>query len=135
MSEKEQVRDMLKQKVWAVIGASDDEQKYGHKIFKLLKKAGYKVYPVNPGLKTLLGDTCYPSLTSLPEKPDAVNFVVPPKIGEPIVAECAKLGIKNVWFQPGANGDRVVNAAQKAELNVIYQSCILVAVNNQNQSL
>ncbi len=132
MDTAEQIRGMLGQKVWAVVGATDNPDKFGYKIFKLLKQAGYRVFPVNPGLKTVLGETCYPSVTALPVKPDAVNFVVPPKVGEPIVGECAALGIKNVWLQPGANEDNVVNAARKAGLNVIAQSCILVEVRRQD---
>jgi len=126
MDSQAQIKGMLDQKVWAVVGATDNEDKFGHKIYKMLKKAGYRVFPINPGLQTVMGDECYPSLTALPEKPDAVNFVVPPKVGEKIVAECAVLGIKNIWLQPGANSDNVVNAAKKADLNVICQSCILV---------
>jgi predicted CoA-binding protein len=135
MDTAEQIRGMLEQKVWAVVGATDNEDKFGYKIFKLLKKSGYKVFPVNPGLKKVLGETCYPSLSVLPEKPDAVNFVVPPKVGEAIVAECAALGIKNVWLQPGANEDNVVSAAHKAALNVISHSCILVEVRRKDASL
>jgi hypothetical protein len=126
MDSREQIKGMLDQKVWAVVGATDNEDKFGHKIFMMLKKAGYRVFPINPGLQTVMGDPCYPSLTALPEKPDAVNFVVPPNVGEKIVAECAALGIKNIWLQPGANSDIVVDAAKKADLNVICQSCILV---------
>ena len=135
MDTTDQIHAMLQKKVWAVIGATDNESKFGHKIFKLLKKAGYRVFPVNPGLETVLGEKCYPSLSALPIKPDAVNFVVPPKVGEPIIAECAALGIKNVWLQPGDNGENVVAAAQKAELNLIYRSCILVEVRKRDPYL
>lgn len=134
MDTTEQIRSMLGLKVWAVIGATDNEAKFGYKIFKLLKKCGYQVFPVNPGLTSVLGEKCYPSLSALPVKPDAVNFVVPPKVGESIIAECNALGIKNVWLQPGANGDNVVNAARKAELNVIHNSCILVEVRNRESN-
>jgi len=135
MDSTDQIREMLELKVWAVIGATDNEDKFGFKIFKLMKKAGYTVFPVNPGLEKVFGDKCYPSLSALPMKPDAVNFVVPPKVGERIVAECAALGIKNVWLQPGANGDNVVAAAQKENINVIHKSCILVEVRKQKPAL
>jgi uncharacterized protein len=135
MDTTDQIRAMLDLKVWAVLGATDNEDKFGYKIFKLLKKAGYKVFPVNPGLESVLGEKCFPSLSALPVKPDAVNFVVPPKVGEPIIAECAALGIRNVWLQPGANADNVVNAAKKEDLNVIHKSCILVELRKQDPYL
>ena len=130
-----QIHKMLDLKTWAVVGATDNEDKFGYKIFKMLKKAGYKVYPVNPGLANIQGEKCYPSLTDLPVKPDAVNFVVPPKVGEAIVKECAALGIKHVWLQPGANADNVVAAANQAELDVIYRACILVELRKQDPYL
>ena len=55
MDTTDQIYAMLQKKVWAVVGASDNETKFGHKIFKLLEKAGYQVYPVNPGLEKVLG--------------------------------------------------------------------------------
>ena len=135
MDTTDQIHSMLNLKVWAVLGATDNKDKFGYKIFKILKDAGSKVYPVNPGVDSILGDKCYPTLSALPVKPDAVNFVVPPKVGEPIIAECVALGIKNVWLQPGANGDNVVNAAKKEELNVIHKSCILVELRKQDPYL
>jgi predicted CoA-binding protein len=135
MDTTDQIHAMLNLKTWAVIGATDNEDKFGFKIFKLLKKAGYKVFPVNPGLEKVLGEKCYPSLSALPVKPEAVNFVVPPKVGEAVVAECAALGIKNIWLQPGANDENVVNAARKAGLNVIHNSCVLVEVRKQDPYL
>lgn len=135
MDESGKIKAMLGQKVWAVVGATDNPEKFGCKIYKLLKKAGYKVFPVNPGLQTVLGDPCYPTLAALPQKPDAVNFVVPPKAGEVVVGECAELGIGDVWLQPGANAETVVNAANRAGLNVISHSCILVEVRRANPAL
>ena len=135
MNAIEQINQMLELKTWAVVGATDKNEKFGNKIFTLLKRAGYTVFPVNPGVSTVNGEKCYPSLTDLPVKPDAVSFVVPPKVGEPIIAECAGLGIKNVWLQPGANGDSVVEAAKKQELNVIHRSCILVELHKKNPEL
>jgi predicted CoA-binding protein len=135
MDTTDQIHSMLALKVWAVIGATDNKEKFGYKVFSLLNKAGYRVFPVNPGLDSVSGEKSYPSLTALPVKPDAVNFVVPPKVGEPIIAECAALGIKNVWLQPGANGDNVVDAAKKAGINVVHKSCILVEVRKQDPYL
>jgi len=47
---------MLEKKVWAVVGASDNPEKYGNLIYKKLKSRGYRVYPVNPNYETIDGD-------------------------------------------------------------------------------
>jgi predicted CoA-binding protein len=121
---------MLQAKSWAVVGATDNTQKFGYKIFKALKDAGYSVYPVNPGITEILGDTCYPALRDLPIRPEVVNVVVPPKVGEQIMNNCSELGIKNVWLQPGANAANVVAAANNLGLTVVDQNCILVELRN-----
>ena len=135
MDSAEQIQAMLQCKIWAVVGATENPEKFGYKIYKLLREAGYKVYPVNLALSYIEGARCYPSLTSLPERPNAVSIVVSPKIGEMIIEECVEQGIKNVWLQPGANADNVVEAAKKAGLNTIHESCVLVEVRKQNPNL
>lgn len=119
------IESMLKCKTWAVVGATDNCEKFGYKIFKFMLEKGYNVYPVNPGVAEVLGHKCYPTLDSLPVKPDAVDFVVPPRVGVNIVRQCADLGIKNVWLQPGADAQEVVDLAQELGLMVV-KACILV---------
>ncbi|WP_425060760.1 putative protein YccU [Sporomusa carbonis] len=124
------VAAMLQMKNWAVVGATNNTDKFGYKIFKALKEAGYNVYPVNPGINEILGEKCYSALKDIPVKPDVVNVVVPPRVGEQIMNNCAELGIKNVWLQPGANAATVVELAKNLGLNVVDQNCVLVELRN-----
>lgn len=39
---------------YGVIGASNDEEKYGHKVFRDLLENGYHVTPINPNEKNIL---------------------------------------------------------------------------------
>lgn len=127
------VETMLQMNTWAVVGATDNTDKFGYKIFKALKEAGYSVYPVNPGITEILGDKCYPALKDLPLIPEVVNVVVPPKVGEQIMHNCSELGIENVWLQPGANAANVVAAAKNLGLNVVDQNCVLVELRNHKE--
>lgn len=122
----DKIADALQLKNWAVVGATDNREKYGYKIFKFMKENGYNVYAVNPGVTEILGEKCYPTLGDLPVKPDAVDVVVPPRVGEKVMRECAQLGISTVWLQPGADASSVVKAGEQLNLNVIYDSCIMV---------
>ena len=92
---------MLEKKVWAVIGANQNPEKFGWKIYKRLKDKGYEVYPLNPAYETIDGDICYKSLSSMPKVPEVINMVVAPERGKPYIEEAAKLGVKYLWFQPG----------------------------------
>ena len=112
--------------VFAVVGVSRNPEKYGHKVYKDLKEAGYKVYPINPNASRILGDKCYPNLESLPEKPDVVTIVVPPKVTEKIVEECKKLGIKKIWMQPGSESETAIQLCRDSGIKVIHGVCIMI---------
>lgn len=120
-----EVKDALRYKTWAVVGASPKQEKFGYKIFRCLLDHGYKVYPIHPTAKEIDGFACYASLFDLPEVPEIVNFVVGEKLGLKTVDDCAKLGIKHIWLQPGADTPQVVQAAENAGIDVI-EDCVLV---------
>ena len=115
-----------KTNIFAVVGASRDPEKYGHQVYKDLKGAGYKVYPVNPNAKEILGDKCYPNLKNLPTKPDVVNIVVPPKVTEKTVKTCKMLGITKVWMQPGSESENAIKFCHENGIDVMYGTCVMV---------
>ena len=80
----------------------------GYRIYRSLHEAGYRVYGVNPNTRVVDGETIYPSLAALPERPEVVDLVVPPPVSEQVVAECARLGLLRVWLQPGAESEAVL---------------------------
>ncbi|MCE5285058.1 MAG: CoA-binding protein [Pelosinus sp.] len=118
--------NMLKAKIWAVVGATAHKEKFGYKIFKVMTEAGFEVYPVNPGLDEVQGKKCYAKLADLPVLPEAVNIVVPPRVGTEVVRQCAELGIKKIWLQPGSENTEVMRLAEKLGLEVVCQSCIMI---------
>ncbi|MFX0067528.1 MAG: CoA-binding protein [Promethearchaeota archaeon] len=124
------IQDLIKEfvnkkNVYAVIGVSRDPEKYGHRVYKDLRSARYKVYPINPKINEVLGDKVYPNLESLPEKPDVVDVVVPPKITEEIVKTCKQLGITKVWLQPGSESDSAIEFCQENGIDVVYGVCVM----------
>jgi predicted CoA-binding protein len=117
---------LRKENVFAVVGVSRDPEKYGHKVYKDLKEAGYTVYPVNPYLDEILGDRCYPSLSDLPGKPDVVDTVVPPAVTEKIVRECEALGIDKVWMQPGSESKQAIAFCKQNGIKIVHGVCVMV---------
>ena len=118
--------EMLEKKVWAVVGANQNEKKYGNMIYRKLKLRGYNVIAVNPLYDLVDGDKCYENLSSLPQKPDVVDMVVTPKRSKLILKEAKRLGIKYIWFQPGTYDDEVLKLAKDLGLEFV-QACVLVA--------
>lgn len=120
------IREFTNLRVWAVVGASTDASKYGHKIFRDLRNAGYTVYGVNPGGGEIDGQSLYPDLPSLPEKPAVVDLVVPPPITEQIVRQCADLGLTRVWMQPGSESEAAIQFCHDHGIRVVHDACAMI---------
>ncbi len=118
--------EMLEKKVWAVVGANQDRDKYGNMIYRKLKTRGYEVYAVNPMYETIEGDKCYKDLSSLPKIPEVIDMVVSPKRGKPVLEEAARLGIRYIWLQPGTYDDELLKKIDELGLEAV-QACVLVA--------
>jgi predicted CoA-binding protein len=125
------MQTFLQQNNWAVIGVSSNPEKYGTKVYFQLKRAGYKVYAINPKLDQIDGDPCYPTLSSLPILPDAISVVVPPKATEELIDECVKLGIHRIWMQPGSESDAAIQKGDKHGLQLIYNQCVLIQTQDK----
>jgi uncharacterized protein len=126
----EKIKEMLKRKIWVVVGVTIDTEKFGYKIYQKLKKHGYKVYGVNPKYDEINGEKMYQTIKELPEKPDCVSMVVNPKVSSIILEEIKELGIPFVWFQPGAYNDDIIDQCGVYDLDVVYGHCILVTLGD-----
>lgn len=126
MDEKLIMEFLDKKNAFAVVGASRDPKKYGHQVYRDLRNAGYKVYPVNPNADEVLGDACYASLEVLPVKPDVADLVVPPKVTENVVKTCKKLEITKVWMQPGSESKIAINFCRENGIEVIHGVCVMI---------
>ena len=117
---------MLEKKVWVVVGANQDREKYGNMIYRKLKTRGYEVYAVNPMYDEIEGDRCFRDLSSMPKLPEVIDMVVSPKRGKPVLEEAARLGIRYVWLQPGTYDDELLKLVGELGLEAV-QACVLVA--------
>ena len=122
-------QDTLEMKNWAVVGATNKEEKFGYKIVKTLKENNYNVYPVNPSLDEIDGIKVYDKLADIEDKIDVVDMVVNPQVGKHVMKEIKKLGIKNVWLQPGTRSDEIREFAQGNDINIV-ESCIYATLTH-----
>ncbi|QGG49249.1 CoA-binding protein [Heliorestis convoluta] len=118
------VHDMLEQKVWVVAGSFRNEEKWAYKIYRKLKEKGYTVYALNNAVKEVDGAPTYGTLKDLPQTPQVINLVTPPEVSRKLVGESAQMGIAYVWFQPGAESDEAVEAAEKEGMKVLHNACV-----------
>ena len=121
------VRTFLdKRNVIAVVGVSHNPEKYGNRVFFDLLHAGYNTYAVHRDGGMIGEHPRYADLTSLPEKPDVVNVVVPPVATEKIVRQCKELGVTKVWMQPGTESPRAIAYCEANGIAVLHGVCIMI---------
>lgn len=127
---QERIDDFLAEGPWAVVGASTDRSKYGNKVLRCYLQQGKEpVWPVNPKEPEVEGLRAYPDLASLPAVPRALSIITPPKVTAAVVDEAARLGIRHLWMQPGAEGPEALERAAAAGLEPIAGGpCLLVVL-------
>lgn len=113
-----------KKYTYAIVGASNNEKKYGYKIFKTLIDAGFKAIPINPKEQEILGKKAYHSLFDVEEEIDVVDFVVPPNVTLNILDEMTDLEIDKAWFQPGSFDDRCIKRAKEYGIKYLKDFCL-----------
>ena len=129
MNEPDAIETMLGEgeaRTIAVVGLSENPAKPSHYVSAYMQQHGYKIYPVNPSIETVLGERSYASLAELPVKPDIVNvFRVPSQIPA-IVDEMLALGLKNLWVQLGIVNMEAAKRAEEGGIRVVMDRCIMV---------
>jgi predicted CoA-binding protein len=126
MVSRQIIDDFLSCKTLAVVGVSGSRKGFGYTVFKDLRGKGYTVYPVNPKVESIDGDSCYPNISTLPEVVEGIVLVVPPEVSEKVVREAAIAGIKRVWMQQGAESSRAISFCEGAGIAVVHGECIMM---------
>ncbi len=117
---------LSKHNVLAIVGATQNKDKYGYKVFKALLNEGYKVIPINPNYSSIEGVKCYAKLSDVKTHIDVVITIVPPNITARIIEQVKQLGLKNVWMQPGSEDKNCIELCKKYKLNCMYNMCFVV---------
>jgi predicted CoA-binding protein len=114
-------------KTVAIIGASNDRNKYGNKAVRAFLRQGYTVYPVNLHEATIEGLKVFKSVGEVPAKLQMISVYVPPAVLLKLLPEIAAKGCDELWLNPGTESEQVLAEAERLGLNVI-QACSIVGV-------
>jgi len=109
----------------AVVGLSTKPNRPSHRVAKYLISKGYKVIPVNPDAREILGRKSYTNLSSIPEPIEIVDIFRKSEEVMPIVNEAIKIGAKVVWMQEGVINEKAASIAGNAGLQVVMNRCML----------
>ena len=121
------LRRILKQyKTIAVVGLSANWHRPSSFAAKYMQEHGYRVIPVNPMYKEVLGEKCYASLKDIPEKVDIVDCFRKSEDIDPIADEAIAIGAKVLWMQIGVMNEKAAEKARKAGLEVVQDRCVKI---------
>lgn len=115
-------------KTIAVIGASNDRQKYGNKAVRAYRQQGYTVYPVNPREPAVEGLPAFAHVRDLPGRPNRISVYVPPSVLLNLLPDIAAVGCDELWLNPGTESEAVLTKAEELGLNVV-QACSILDIN------
>jgi uncharacterized protein len=118
-----------KSELIALIGASNNKEKFGNKLFLNLLNKGFQVVPINPKESKIEGKKAFSSITLVPDKSGLVIFVVPPQIVVSELEKVKNLGIGRVWFQPGSESQEAIDFCEKNSIEYVSNACIMVESN------
>jgi len=123
----EEIREILNQcRTIAIVGISPKEHRDSNMVARYLKEQGFKIVPVNPGQKEILGEKCYSNLLEIPFKPDMVNLFLNPMRVPPIVDQAIEIDTGVIWMQLGVAHNQAADKAREQGIKVVMNKCIKI---------
>lgn len=109
----------------AIVGLSPKELRASYFVGFYLQRNGYRILPVNPMEREILGETSFPNLSALPEPVDVVNVFRAPAAVPGIVEEAAGK-TKALWLQYGVIHEEAARRAEALGIEVVMDRCMKV---------
>lgn len=114
----------------AILGVSETPGRPSHHVAEELQKFGYRIVPVNPTAREILGEKVYPDLESAVRGAgpiDVVDVFRKPDAVDGIVDDCIRLGVPALWLQEGVINEPAAQRARAAGLFTVMDRCLFKA--------
>ena len=111
----------------AVLGLSEDASRPSYHVAQALQKFGYRIVPVNPVAKEILGEKSWPSLDAAIKGAgpvDVVDVFRRPEHVSAIVDEAIRLGVPALWLQDGVIDEAAAQRAREAGIFTVMNRCM-----------
>ena len=112
-------------KTIAVVGLSSEATRASNSVSRYMQSHGYRIIPVNPNEKSVLGEKAYAQLEDVPERIDLVDIFRRSDQAGHHVDEAIRIGARGVWLQEGVIDEQAARRALEAGLAVVMDRCIL----------
>jgi hypothetical protein len=114
-----------KYKTLAVIGLSSKPTRPSYGVSSYMKDHGYRIIPVNPNEKKVLGERAFATLEDVPGPVEVVVIFRKSEYVPEVVEEAIRKRVKVIWMQEGVLHEAAAQRARAAGLEVIEDRCIL----------
>jgi len=108
----------------AVVGLSSRRYRPSFAVSECMQAAGFRIIPVNPIEKEVLGERAYPRLEEIPITIDLVNVFRRSEFVPEIVESSIRTQVRWVWMQEGVVHEPAAARAASAGLGVVMDRCI-----------
>jgi uncharacterized protein len=123
-------RILTRARTIAVVGLSAHWYRPSFFAAKYMRDHGYRIIPVNPSYKEIMGERCYPDLRAAAAAGQAPIDIVDcfRKSSEivPIARDAVAVGAKVLWMQLGIRNEEAAKIALDAGLDVVMDRCVKI---------
>jgi hypothetical protein len=117
---------LLSARTIAIVGLSGNELRASNFVGFYMKRHGYRIVPVNPREREILGERSYASLLDVPERVDIVDVFRQPDAVPQIAREAVQIGAKALWLQFGVISEEGAAIARAGGLEVVMDRCLKI---------
>lgn len=110
----------------AIVGLSPNTLRASHFVAFYMQRHGYRIVPVNPREKEILGEPSYASLKDIPFAVDVVDVFRQPDVVPAIAEEAVAMGAKALWLQYNVISFEGAQIAARGGLMVVMDRCLKV---------
>jgi uncharacterized protein len=110
----------------ALVGASAKPWRPSHGVMSYLLEQNYRVIPVRPGVKEVLGEPCVASLAEIDEPIDVVDVFRRAEFCPQVAEEAATAGAKALWLQLGIVSPEARAIAKAVGMEYVEDECTAI---------
>ena len=118
----------------AVLGASNNPEKYSYQAVMLLKEKGHTVFPVHPMLKEIEGMKVYASIKDVPQPVDTVSLYVSKEISSKLAEDIFSKSPRRIILNPGAENPELESKAKAKSIKTLNACTLVLLRTNQFSS-
>ena len=110
----------------ALVGASPKPERPSNSVMRYLLAEGYRVIPVRPHRREILGIPCVDFVTDIEEPVDLVDVFRRAEFCPEVAEQAAAAGAKALWLQLGIVSPESRAIAERAGMDYVENACTAI---------